>query len=118
MDKNTPISPYLLLEEEKAKDMKGKIPSSSERFSLSAFFKMFGDDTRLRILFYLSEKELCVGDLAAVMDMTPSAVSHQLKLLKSTELVRFRRDGKVLLYSLADEHVRDIIKIGLEHVKE
>lgn len=118
MNSISPFSPYLLLNDNHAKAMKEQIPPETELSRLSLFFKMFGDQTRLRILFFLSHKELCVGDLAALMDMTPSAVSHQLKLLKSTELVRFRREGKILLYSLSDGHVKNIIKIGLEHAKE
>ncbi len=112
------ISPYLFLTQEQAEGISAFFPHSSTLSSLSSFFKMFGDNTRLRILFCLIREELCVGDLAVLLNMTPSAVSHQLKLLKSAGLVNFRRSGKILYYSLADDHVRDIIKIGLEHVEE
>ena len=94
------------------------LPPEGELRSLSDFFKVFGDATRLKILFLLGEGERCVGEIAALMEMSPSAVSHQLKLLKGAKLVRFRREGKTLFYSLADEHVHMITKIGLEHIRE
>lgn len=112
------ITPYLFLSEDQAAKKQGAQPPQEELLLLANFFKMFGDPTRLSILFYLSQGDVCVGDLAALMDMTPSAVSHQLNLLKSTELVRYQRKGKTITYSLADSHVRDVIKIGWEHIKE
>lgn len=118
MDQKDLITPFLLITEKEAEKIREQLPPKKELSSLSEFFKVFGDSTRLMILFLLGEKELCVGDLAALMDMTPSAVSHQLKILKSSELVRFRREGKTLFYSLADEHVHAITKIGLEHIQE
>ena len=118
MSKQNPILPFLLLNEEEGRNKKNEIPPEEELNSLSEFFKMFSDPTRLCILFLLSQGELCVGDLAALMDMTPSAISHQLKLLKSKELIRYRRKGKILLYSLSDDHVHSITTIGLEHIKE
>lgn len=118
MKKQDPILPYLLLCEKEGEEKIKACPPEEEITSLSEFFKLFSDATRMRILFLLSQGELCVGDLAALMDMTPSAVSHQLKLLKSKELVRYRRKGKILFYSLADQHVHQITKIGLEHIKE
>lgn len=89
-----------------------------EADSLSTFFKVFADPNRLNILFLLSQGELCAGDLAVRMGMTPSAVSHQLKILKFSGLVHCRREGKLLYYCLADEHIEAITKIGLEHIKE
>ncbi len=118
MNQKDMITPFLLITEKEAKTIGDHLPAKKELSYLSDFFKVFGDFTRLKILFVLGEKELCVGDLAALMDMTPSAVSHQLKVLKNSELVRFRREGKTLFYSLADEHVHSITKIGLEHIKE
>ena len=118
MDQRNLITPFLLITEKEAKGIRDHLPPKKELSSLADFFKVFGDFTRMKMLFLLGETELCVGDLAALMDMTPSAVSHQLKILKSSELVRFRREGKTLFYSLADEHVHAITKIGLEHVQE
>ena len=118
MKRTDPILPYILLSKEEGEKRLETCPSEEEIYSLAEFFKLFSDGTRMRILFLLSRGELCVGDLAALMDMTPSAVSHQLKLLKGKELVRYRRKGKILFYSLADDHVHSITNIGLEHIKE
>ena len=89
-----------------------------EYLDLSDLFKLFGDPTRLMILHALEQKELCVCDLAALLGLTKSAVSHQLKALRLSNLVKFRRDGQNVYYSLADAHVRAIIDIGLEHLHE
>lgn len=86
--------------------------------NLSDLFKVLGDTTRLRILEVLTEGELAVGEIADQLQMTTSAISHQLRLLKSNKLVKNRRDGKNILYSLDDQHVLEILTIGLEHVKE
>lgn len=87
-------------------------------YRLAELFKVFGDPTRIRILHVLSQNELCVQDIADTLSMTQSAISHQLRILKQAELVRFRRDGKTIYYALADEHVATIMKQGLEHVCE
>ena len=85
---------------------------------LAELYKVFGDSTRIRILFVLFESEVCVCDLAQVLGMTSSAVSHQLRILKQNRLVKSRRDGKSIFYSLADDHVRDIIREGMDHIAE
>lgn len=87
-------------------------------YRLADLFKVFGDATRIRILYALSKKELCVQEIADELSMTQSAISHQLRILKQTYLVKFRRDGKTLYYSLADDHVATMMKQGLEHVCE
>ena len=87
-------------------------------YALSNFFKVMSDSTRMRIMAALEEGELCVCDLAEVLSMTKSAVSHQLKVLKDAQLVKFRRDGKNVFYALKDNHVRTILAMGLEHIKE
>lgn len=87
-------------------------------YDLADLFKVFGDSTRLKILYVLFEDEKCVGDISDALEMTQSAVSHQLKVLKQNHLVKSRRDGKQIYYSLADEHVRLIIDQGREHVEE
>ena len=89
-----------------------------ELYDLAELFKVFGDTTRIRILFVLFEAEVCVCDLAEALRMTQSAVSHQLALLKRSKLVKSRREGKSVFYSLADEHVRSIIAQGMEHIEE
>lgn len=87
-------------------------------YRLAELFKVFGDSTRIRILHVLSQNELCVQDIADTLNMTQSAISHQLRILKQAELVKFRRDGKTIYYTLADDHVATIMKQGLEHVCE
>lgn len=81
-------------------------------------FKVFGDQTRLRILFTLLDREMCVGDIVNELDLGQSVVSHQLTTLKQAKLVRARREGKSMIYSLDDEHVKEILEVGLEHVLE
>lgn len=87
-------------------------------YKLADLFKVFGDPTRIRILNALSQTELCVQDIADRLSMTQSAISHQLRILKQSELVKFRRDGKTIYYSLADDHVATIMAQGMEHVCE
>ena len=94
------------------------IPEENELYDLAELFKVFGDSTRIRILFVLFEAEVCVCDLAKALNMTQSAISHQLRILKQNKLVKSRRDGKSIFYSLADEHVRTIIDQGREHIEE
>ena len=94
------------------------MPDEEELFDLAELFKIFGDSTRIRILFVLSKSELCVYDIAEALSMTPSAVSHQLKVLRQARLIRNRREGKQIFYSLADEHVSTIIAMGIEHLEE
>ena len=87
-------------------------------YQLADLFKVFGDPTRIRILAILSKQELCVQDIADALSMTQSAISHQLRILKQSALVKFRREGKTIYYSLADDHVRTIINQGREHIEE
>ncbi len=94
------------------------MPEETELYDLAELFKVFGDSTRIRILFVLFEAEVCVCDLAAVLNMTQSAISHQLRILKQNKLVKSRREGKSIFYSLADEHVRTVIAQGREHIEE
>lgn len=94
------------------------IPDDKTLYGLADLFKVFGDPTRIRILYALSAEELCVCDIASVLSMTQSAISHQLRVLKQTKLVKFRREGKTVYYSLADSHVKTILNQGLEHVQE
>ena len=95
-----------------------KLPDVDELYDLAELFKVFGDSTRIRILYVLFQSELCVCDLAEVLGMTQSAVSNQLKILKQAKLVTGRREGKSVFYALADDHVRSIIDQGKEHVDE
>ena len=95
-----------------------KLPPDEVLYDLAELFKMFGDSTRIKILYALLEDELCVCDIARLLDVSQSAVSHQLRVLKSGKLVKHRREGKVMFYSLADDHVVRIISQGMEHVEE
>lgn len=95
-----------------------KMPAETKLYDLSELFKVFGDSTRIRILFVLFECEVCVCDLAEALNMTQSAISHQLKILKQSKLVKSRREGKSVFYSLSDNHVRTIIAQGLDHIDE
>ena len=94
------------------------MPEETELYDLAELFKVFGDSTRIRILFVLLEAEVCVCDLAEALHMTQSAISHQLRILKQNKLVNSRREGKSIFYSLADGHVRTIIAQGREHIEE
>ena len=95
-----------------------RLPEENTLYDLAELFKVFGDSTRIRILFVLFESEVCVCDLADLLGMTQSAVSHQLRILKNSRLIKSRREGKSVFYSLADAHVRTIIAQGLEHIEE
>jgi ArsR family transcriptional regulator len=94
------------------------MPDHIKIFDLADLFKLFGDSTRLSILWALSESEMCVCDLCALLKMKQPAVSHQLKNLKQSRIVKYRRDGKVIYYSLDDEHIRDLLNLGMSHVQE
>ena len=94
------------------------VPEDETLFDLAELFKVFGDSTRIKILWALDTSEMCVCDLAYLLNMTQSAISHQLRVLKQAKLVKNRRDGKIIYYSLDDEHVRQIIDQGLVHIKE
>ncbi len=98
--------------------VRSKMPQDEKLFDLAELFKVFGDSTRMKILFVLFEAEVCTCDLAAALNMTSSAISHQLNTLRRTKLVKTRRDGKSVFYSLADDHVRTIIKQGMDHIEE
>ena len=94
------------------------MPSADEFAKLESLFKMFADASRCKILWALSVEDICVADICELVGMNKSAVSHQLKQLKLSNLVRYRRQGKYVMYSLADEHVRDILQIAMDHIRE
>ena len=103
---------------EKVEQVREKMLLDDEINKLAQLYKVFGDTTRIKILCALFESEMCVCDIAEIVGISVSAVSHQLRILKQSELVRFRRDGKTIYYSLADDHVRTIIGQGTEHINE
>lgn len=100
------------------KKQKIKMPSDEVIFDIAELFKVFGDTTRMRIICALRESELCVGDIASLTNTTISAISHQLRILKQAKLVKFRKEGKTVYYSLDDDHVLQIFEKGREHVEE
>ena len=104
--------------EEIVKKVMRAMPGEEELYDLAELFKIFGDSTRIRILYVLFESEMCVCDIAQLLNMTQSAISHQLRALKQSKLVKYRREGKTVFYSLADGHVRTILGQGMEHVAE
>jgi len=95
-----------------------KMPAEEMLYDLAELFKVFGDTTRVKILFALFESEMCVCDIAELLHMTQSAISHQLRVLKNARLVKYRKEGKQVIYALADDHVRTILGEGMEHVEE
>ncbi len=101
-----------------AEMVNSQMPEEDHLYDLAELFKVFGDSTRIRILYLLLESEMCVCDIAQCLSMTQSAISHQLRVLKNADLIRFRREGKTVIYSLADEHVRMILSCGMEHILE
>ena len=103
---------------ELVKSISAAMPDIDILYDLAELYRIFADSTRIRILYVLFENEVCVCDIAAVLNMTVSAVSHQLRLLRGAHLVRFRREGKTCFYSLADDHVKTIIGQGMEHLTE
>ncbi|MCI9534454.1 MAG: helix-turn-helix transcriptional regulator [Lachnospiraceae bacterium] len=94
------------------------MPDEQQLLDLSEFFKVFGDSTRIKILYVLSQSEMCVCDIATLLQMGQSAISHQLRVLKQMRLVSFRREGKTVFYSLADSHIQTILDQGMEHINE
>lgn len=103
---------------EVVEDVRSKMPDENVLYDLADFFKVLGDSTRVRIIWALDEHEMCVCDLAVLLNMTKSAISHQLRALRNANLVKFRREGKNVYYSLVDDHVKDVFEKGLEHIKE
>lgn len=114
----TPLCGEVHHHTDKVRRLREQLPDESVLIDLSEIFKVFGDSSRIKILYTLFEEEMCVCDLADILGMTQSAVSHQLRLLRTAKLVKYRRDGKNVFYTLDDDHVRSIIDAGLAHVME
>ena len=109
---------FMYMTEEMSKQIEQQLPPDEILYDLADLYKVFSDMTRIRILYALSCSELCVYDIAAALGMSQSAISHQLRVLKQAKLVKYRREGKTVFYSLADDHVRMILNQGMEHVEE
>lgn len=116
--KIAPRCDFIYVHEEVVNQVLEVMPTDEELQSLADFFRIFGDSTRIRILYALSQSELCVCDIASLLGMRQSAISHQLRILKQMRLVKFRREGKSVLYSLADGHIETILAQGMEHIGE
>ena len=117
-EKNAPACECEEIHSEVIEKRREEMPDESTLYDLSDFFKILGDSTRVSILFAIDGEPMCVCDIASLLGMTKSAVSHQLKILRQSDLVTYRKSGKNVYYSLADDHVRDIIEKALEHIKE
>ena len=118
MSDHIEVCSFIHAHEEVVEMVRERMPEEELLYDLAELFKVFGDSTRIKILYALFESELCVCDIAQLLNMTQSAISHQLRVLKQSHLVKYRRDGKIILYSLADDHVRRIINQGMEHVED
>lgn len=118
MYNDTPSCEYMHIHGDLVKKVEESMPVTEELFDLAELFKIFGDTTRIKILYVLFESEMCVCDLAQILGMTVSAISHQLRILKQARLVKFRKDGKSVFYSLTDDHIKKIIDNGIEHINE
>lgn len=112
------IAEQNIVDFEKIEKIKKVLPQDDLIFEMAELFKVFGDSTRMKIISSLLEDELCVGDIAVLTNSTPSAISHQLRVLKQAKLVKYRKEGKIVYYSLDDEHVREIYEKGREHIEE
>lgn len=109
---------YMHVHEDIVKCVNEKMPEEEKLYELADFFKIFADSTRIKILYVLLCSEMCVCDIAQILNMTQSAISHQLRILKQMNLVRNRRDKKTIFYSLADDHIVSILSQGFEHIEE
>lgn len=109
---------YLRVEHETIKNVLEQMPADEMLYDLAELFKVFGDSTRIKILYALFESELCVNDIALLLGITQTAASHQLRVLKINKLVKARKEGKLIFYSLSDDHVYKIIGQGMEHIEE
>lgn len=115
---NVECCDFIHAHEDVVEQVRQRMPGEDALYDLTELFRIFGDSTRVRILYVLLESEMCVCDLAMLLGMTQSAISHQLRALKNARLVRSRREGKTVFYALADDHVKTILDQGLEHVAE
>lgn len=117
-DDHTPKCDYIHAHPDIVASVNSRMPKEELLYDLAELFKIFGDSTRIKILYVLLESEMCVCDIAQLLNMTQSAISHQLRILKQSRLVKFRRDGKTIFYSLLDDHVVSILNQGMDHLEE
>lgn len=118
MENKIPTCEFMHAHDEVVEKVRKILPAEETLYDLAELYKVFGDSTRIKILYVLFESEMCVCDIAALLCMNISAISHQLRVLKNARLVKFRREGKTVFYSLADDHVRSILGQGMDHIVE
>lgn len=117
-EENAECCDFIHVHEDVVNEVNAKMPTEESLDDLADFFRIFGDSTRIKILYVLLCSEMCVCDIANLLKMTQSAISHQLRVLKQMDLVKNRRDGKTIFYSLSDGHIKTILSQGLEHIEE
>lgn len=115
---NVECCEFLCVHEEIVKKVREQMPDEEVLYDLAELYKVFGDSTRMKIVYVLFSSEMCVCDIAQLLNMSQSAISHQLRVLKQSQLVKARREGKTVFYSLADDHVKTIVNQGMEHILE
>ncbi len=118
MEEKSTEKEYIHAHEDVIANVQKKLPTDEKLYELADFFRVFGDSTRIKILYVLLQSEMCVYDIASLLGMTQSAISHQLRVLKQMQLVKFRREGKTVFYSLSDSHIENILSQGMEHISE
>ena len=118
MSDAVPVCEFIHAHNATVEKVRDNLPVEESLYDLAELYKVFGDSTRIKILYVLFEAEMCVCDIAALLGMTVSAISHQLRVLKSARLVRYRREGKTMFYALVDDHVRTILGQGMDHIME
>lgn len=118
MSKKIPVCEFIHAHDDMVEKVRSFLPEEETLYDLAELYKVFGDSTRIKILYVLFEEEMCVCDIAALLGMTVSAISHQLRVLKGARLVKYRKKGKTVFYALADEHVRTILGQGMDHIVE
>ncbi len=116
--KHGPCCDITVIHEDVVERVRRSMPIEEDLFTLAEFFKVFGDTTRIRILYALFQTEMCVCDIAHLLNMSQSAISHQLRVLKQAKLVKFRKEGRVVYYSLDDDHIKAIFDQGYQHIQE
>ncbi len=118
MAENSETNEFLAAHADTVKKVRETMPSEVELYNLSDLFRIFADSSRIKVLYSLMDGELCVNDIAQILNLSQSSVSHQLRVLKDAKLVKFRREGKIIFYSLDDEHVQQILSMGMEHLSD
>lgn len=114
---DAPVCDCNIIHNDVVERVKGEMPAAEHLYDLSELFKSLGDQTRVKILFALTKNEMCVCDIAALLEMSQSAISHQLRVLRNVRLIRYHKVGKVVYYTLDDAHVNELFKQGLDHVE-